>query len=128
MLGVFAAIGFFNSERIIAWFRDDPEVISIGTYALQVQCLSLFVVPLSVCGNMLFQSVGEGGKATFLASLRGGICFVPLLLILTPLLGIRGIQLSQPLADLLSALITLPFILSFIKGLPADHPVTVVQE
>lgn len=127
MLGVFAAIGFYNSERIVMWFRNDPEVISIGTYALQAQCLSLFFVPLSVCGNMLFQSVGKGGKATFLASLRGGICFIPLLLVLTPLLGIRGIQLSQPIADLLSALITLPFIIAFIRALPADQPVSVSE-
>lgn len=124
MLGVFATIGFLNSERIVTWFRNDPEVITIGAYALKAQCLSLFVVPLSVCGNMLFQSVGKGGKATFLASLRGGICFVPLLLILTPLFGIRGIQLSQPIADVISALITLPFILSFIRALPTDRPVS----
>ena len=124
LLGVFAIIGFFYSERIVTWFRNDPEVISIGAYALKAQCLSLFVVPLSVCGNMLFQSVGKGGKATFLASLRGGICFIPLLLILTPLFGIRGIQLSQPIADVMSALITLPFILSFIRALPTDRPIS----
>lgn len=124
LLGVFAIIGVFYSERIVTWFRNDPEVISIGAYALKAQCLSLFVVPLSVCGNMLFQSVGKGGKATFLASLRGGICFIPLLLILTPLFGIRGIQLSQPIADVMSALITLPFILSFIRALPTDRPIS----
>lgn len=123
-LGLFALVGLFNAEGIIAWFRDDPQVISIGVFALQAQCLSLFVVPMSVCGNMLFQSVGEGGKATFLASLRGGICFIPLVLILPSWFGVLGIQLSQPLADLISAAVTLPFVISFIKALPKDHLVT----
>ena len=77
---------------------------------------------------MLFQSVGEGGKATFLASLRGGICFIPLVLILPAWIGVLGIQLSQPLADLISALITLPFIITFLRALSKDHLVDAVAE
>lgn len=127
-LGLFALVGLFNAEHIVAWFRDDPQVIAVGVLALQAQCASLFVVPMSVCGNMLFQSVGEGGKATFLASLRGGICFIPLVLILPAWIGVLGIQLSQPLADLISALITLPFIITFLRALPKDHLVDAVAE
>ncbi len=123
-LGIFAVVGLINASEIIAWFRDDPQVIAIGVLALQAQCASLFVVPMSVCGNMLFQSVGKGGTATFLASLRGGICFIPLVLLLPSWIGIMGIQLAQPIADLISALITLPFVVLFLRALPKDRPVT----
>lgn len=120
LLSIFAVIGFIFAEEIVTLFRDDPKVIEIGTVGLHAQCISLFFISLAACGSMLFQSIGEGRKAAFLASLRSGVCFVPVILILPSLIGIRGIQFAQTIADMLSCAITLPLVINFFRQIPAD--------
>ncbi len=119
LLGAVAVIGFFVSDRIIAIFRDDPEVIRIGTSALAAQFIGQLFQPLTVCSNMLFQSVGSSGKATFISICRNGLCFIPVLLILTATVGLPGVQYSQAIADVLSFFVAAPFGISYVKKLKA---------
>lgn len=116
-LGVFAIIGFLNAETFVGLFRDDPEVIAIGTVALSAQMISLFFQPLSVCANMMFQSIGKNGVATLLSMLRSGVCLIPTLLILSSALGLTGIEIAQPVSDVLAFMISLPFVINFLKTL-----------
>ncbi|MDD2959774.1 MAG: MATE family efflux transporter [Lachnospiraceae bacterium] len=118
LLGVLASAGLLLSGRIIGVFRDDPAVIEIGTLALRWQCVACFFLPLSVCGNMMFQSVGKSGMATFLSALRSGVCFIPLILILPRIFGLTGIQTAQAIADVIAFFITLPLTARFLKSLP----------
>ena len=119
MLGAFAVVGMFMSSELIGLFRDDPAVIEIGTFALRVQFISLFFIPLTVCGNMMFQSVGANGRATFLSALRSGLCFIPILIVLTALFDLTGIQVSQAVADVATFVLTVPFVMSFFRKMPA---------
>ena len=109
--------GWFIVEDVIRLFRDDPAVIDIGVPAMRYQLMSIIVVPISFIGNMLFQSIGKSGRALFLSCLRNGICYVPVLLVLTPTIGLLGIEIAQPISDVLTAIITLPFFISFLKKL-----------
>lgn len=120
ILLVAAVGGIVFAEPIIASFRDDPAVIQIGMGALRAQCIALVLMPVSVCGNMLFQSIGKSAQATFLSCLRSGLFFIPVVVIFSQLWGIRGIQLSQMTADLLSASITIPMLMRFLRSLPED--------
>ena len=120
VLSISAVAGFFCSGWIVALFRDDPEVIRVGVRALRAQCLSLFFLPISLCGNMLFQSIGRSGMATFLSMIRSGIVFIPILWIFSHVFGLLGIQISQVTADIISAAITLPFVVSFFRSMPED--------
>lgn len=115
-------VGAVFAKPIVAAFRDDPLVIEVGTFALRAQCLFLVLLPISVTGNMLFQSIGKSGRATFLASARSGLIFIPVLVIFSRTLGLRGIQIAQPAADLLSAALTVPFLYGFFRTLPPDEP------
>lgn len=116
-LGIFAIVGFLNAGTLVSLFRDDPEVIAIGTVALSAQMISLFFQPLSVCANMMFQSIGKNGVATFLAMLRSGLFLVPILLILSKTLGLTGIEIAQTVADILTFAVSVPFVISFLKTL-----------
>lgn len=121
LLGVLAIIGFIFSGSLIGIFRNDLTVIDIGTVALRFQLIALFFQPLTICSNMMFQSIGENKKATFLALLRSGLFYIPIIILLSRLLGLRGIQVSQTIADVLAFAVTLPMALKFIKGLPEDE-------
>ncbi len=119
-LGVLAIIGMFMSSHLIGVFRDDAEVIRIGTLALQVQLVSLFFIPLTVCGNMMFQSVGSNGRAAFLSGLRSGLCFIPFIILLAELFGLFGVQIAQTVSDIITFIITVPFVIGFFRKLPMD--------
>ena len=76
---------------------------------------------------MLFQSVGKNLVASFLSCLRAGLCYIPLLIILSMTLKLLGIQMTQMVADILTSLITLPFIIYFFRNLPKEDNNEVLQ-
>ena len=86
-----------------------------------LQCCTLITIPVCVCANMLFQSIGLAGRASLLACLRSGVLFIPVLLLLAHFFGLRGIALAQPAADVLAMLISLPFLLGFLHQLPKSE-------
>ncbi len=92
--------GFLFAGSLISIFRrDDLQVIAIGTLALRMQCIALPLSGWVIMNNMMTQTIGKTFKASLLAAARQGIFFIPSVLLLPPLLGIPGIQLSQPTAD-----------------------------
>lgn len=52
-------------------------------------------------------ALGRGGAGFFLGACRQGLCFVPVILLLPRLWGLEGVLYAQPIADLLSAAVTL---------------------
>ncbi|HHT20618.1 MAG TPA: MATE family efflux transporter [Tissierellia bacterium] len=118
LVSITGAIIFINSPSIIRAFRSDAMVVSIGSTMLRYISLSLIAQPMLTSTNMLLQTTGHIKASSFLAATRQGLFFIPLLLVLPPLFGIRGIQISQPIADVLSAIAAIPFLIYFMKNLP----------
>lgn len=117
LLGALAIVGIFLSEDLIGIFRDDSEVIRIGTRALQYQLLALFFQPITICATMLFQSVGANKLATLFSMLRSGVIFIPLLATLHHFIGLYGVQSAQAVADVLTFVVTLPVVIWFMKNM-----------
>lgn len=109
------------AEQIISLFRKEALVIEIGSEALRIQCAFLLVLPVSVVATMLFQSIGKSIPALVLSCLQSGLVFIPLCTILPRFLGVLGIELSQPLAYLTAAIVSLPCMIVFLKRLPKDE-------
>ena len=113
-LCITAAVFFFR-EPIMRWFRDDPDVIRIGSAMLRFLCVTIPLMGFSTYVNQLYQSLGFAVGATILASCRQGIFFVPLVFILPALFGRTGIEAVQATADLLTFLISIPFLIFFFR-------------
>lgn len=113
----FTVGGLLLGDPLVALFLDDPQALEIARYVLRLQCFTMLTVPVCICGNMLFQSIGLAGRASFLACLRSGMVFIPTLLLLAQLFHLRGIEWAQSVTDLLSMLITLPFLIHFLHKL-----------
>ena len=71
--------------------------------------------------NMLYQSIRKPAMSSFLSLLRSGLAFIPVLLLTSQLWGLTGIQISQPVADMLTGLISIPFIIHFLKNTPDEQ-------
>ena len=117
LLTVLGIITFLFAEPIVAWFRNDPEVVAIGAAALRWASVSCILQQTSVSSNMLLQSTGQSRPALILASLRSGIFFIPLVMILPIFFGVRGIETAQPVADICSAFVSLPVALAFLHSM-----------
>jgi len=114
-VAVLSTLGFIFAAPIIRIFQESERVIEVGIPALRFACVGLLSMPLSVPINMLYQSIRRAGVASFLSILRSGALFIPTLLILTSQFDLLGIQLAQPIADLLTGLCSIPFIIAFLR-------------
>ena len=103
-----SALMFIFAPHLIALFRDDPAVIQIGTAALRFQCISFPAQSWIVMSNMMEQSIGRTVPATFLATARQGIFFIPTVWILFATCGLVGIEMAQAVSDLLTLLCAIP--------------------
>ena len=117
MLVVLVGLCWVNGDALIRLFRDDPAVTAVALPAFHYQCLAMLLHPIIVVANMTFQSVGASGRATFLACCRQGVFFIPLILILPRTHGLFGVEICQPIADVLTFLVSLPFLLAFLQQL-----------
>ena len=117
MLVVLVGLCWVNSDALIRLFRDDPAVTAVALPAFHYQCLAMLLQPIIVVANMTFQSVGASGRATFLACCRQGVFFIPLILILPRTHGLFGVEICQPIADVLTFLVSLPFLIAFLQQL-----------
>ena len=116
LLAVGGLMALFAPD-LIALFRDDPEVIAIGTAALRYQCLTFWFLSWTVMSQMMLQTIGRTAPATFLAVARQGIFFIPLVWLLTSLLGLTGLELTQTVADLFTLACSIPVQLKVLKEL-----------
>lgn len=114
---VLSGIMFVFAPWVIGRFRSEAEVVEIGSKVLRYLCVSLIFLPTALTANMTFQSIGKKGRALFLACCQNGLFFVPLALILPRFVGLTGLELSQPIAYVLAAIVSVPFLITFKKHL-----------
>ncbi len=101
---VMSTIVFFKAGTFARLLRDDDMVVFIATRALKLQCIASIFLPFCVITEMVLQSTGSKLAASILSSLRGGLFFIPALLILSHYRGLSGIQEAQPLAFVLAVI------------------------
>ncbi|MCD8105871.1 MAG: MATE family efflux transporter [Lachnospiraceae bacterium] len=106
---VLCGVSLLFSGHIIALFRrDDAEVIAIGTFALRAQLITMPLWGYYIMCNMFSQSIGYGFRSSIISCARQGLFLIPVLAVLPRFFGLRGLQLSQPVSDILA------FILAFV--------------
>lgn len=110
-LSCISLIGGVSGESIISLFREDAEVVRIGTDTLRWQLLTYPLGAFIMLSNMMMQSVNKPIRANLLAAARRGLFFIPFLLILPRCHGLRGLEICQPLADVCTFILSLPVLL-----------------
>ncbi|MDE7293049.1 MAG: MATE family efflux transporter [Oscillospiraceae bacterium] len=116
-MAVFGLLSFIFAPSLVAFFRDDPEVIAAGTPLLRYQCITSVFQGMIVMTNMILQNMGKTVRASILAVARQGLFFIPLLHILTKYWGLHGLTLTQSAADLLTAIVTAPMMIIMLREL-----------
>lgn len=119
---VFGLTAAAFSPSIISQFtKTDLEMIRIGQTALRLNGLSFVVFGIYTVYSSLFLAMGKAKEGLLLGVCRQGICFIPMILLLPRLWGLRGILWAQPAADVLSAVITVCMALRLAGKLKAEQ-------
>lgn len=117
--------GIIFAPEIVAFFRDeDPILIEIGARVLRWQCLAFPLVGLTTPTNMLLQNICRTLPATILAMSRQGLFFIPAILIVPQIWGIRGLEATMAIADTCTFLLALPFVIGILNELSAKEKVS----
>lgn len=116
-----ASVLFIFAPQIICWFLNDAEVIEIGTFALRAQAAGLPLHAIIISTNMLMQSTGKNLQASFLSMNRQGVYFIPLIFILPRVLHLTGVEITQAISDVLSALTAIPYMIWFFRKLGKEQ-------
>ena len=117
-VGGLSLLSMLNAEWVISLFQKKEEVIAIGSVALRYTCIGMMFMALSVPVNMLYQSIQKPTISSILSLIRAGAVTIPYLIIFVPFLGLTAIQTAQPVADVIGGIISLPFIIHFLKHHP----------
>ena len=70
--------------------------------------------------EMTLQSTGHRFQASIMSSLRSGLLFIPLLVLLAAIRGLSGIQEAQPLSYVLTLIPSLYMMVWFFRRLPQN--------
>ena len=112
---VFGGFSALFAKEIMWFFCDDAEVAVIGTKTLYFLCACIPFMAFSTFVNQLYQGLGFKLQATFLASCRQGIFFLPVIWLLPLFIDLTGVQSAQSIADICTFFISIPFIIIFYK-------------
>lgn len=104
IFGVILAL--FPAAIVSRFTKGDAEMIRIGAASLRANGFSIMLFGFYTVYSSLFLALGKGREGFILGACRQGICFIPVILLLPIVWGLNGILYAQPIADVLSAVIT----------------------
>ena len=104
IFGVILAL--FPTAIVSQFTKGDAGMIRIGAASLRANGISIMLFGFYTVYSSLFLALGKGREGFILGACRQGICFIPVILLLPIVWGLNGIMYAQPIADVLSAVIT----------------------
>ena len=114
---VWTVIVYIFAPSILSIFGTDENVLNIAVPALRAAIIMFITFGFQFTYSTLYLSTGKALGGVFLNSLRQGIVFIPIILLLPKLMGLNGVIYAQTISDLITTIITIPFAISIHKKL-----------
>lgn len=102
-------------ETLLALFSLEENAMNMGRNAIRIMSFSFLTAGLSVISVNAFQSLGKGLFALLMSILRQAGLLIPLSLILSAPMGINGVWMSFPIAEVTCTIIFLPILIIYYK-------------
>lgn len=113
---VFAGIMFFP-ETISSLFSTEANLIAQAAPAMTIVFLATPFITIQLIGSAYYQAIGKPLPALLLTLTKQGFFLIPLILILPEFYGLDGVWYAFPIADSLSAVVTVFFLWSAYRKL-----------
>ncbi len=100
-----AALYIIFAKPLISLFNGNPVIVDYGRWLLISQVALYPAFGLCYMMTITYQTIGASRYGLFLSMIRQGLFYIPFILILPKFLGVNGIYLSQPAADILTIIV-----------------------
>lgn len=115
---VIAAIVFIIfSKPIVSLFGTDTDMVLLASKALKLNAVLFVTFGVQMVYASLYLAIGKSLIGSVLSLSRQGIFFFPLMFLLPHLFGLNGVICVQPMADLLTTVITIIFAAKITRNL-----------
>ena len=114
---LWTVIVYIFAPSILSIFGTDENVLNIAMPALRAVLIMFITFGFQFTYSTLYLSTGKALGGVFLNSLRQGIVFIPIILLLPKFMGLNGVIYAQTISDLITTIITIPFAISIHKKL-----------
>lgn len=116
-LSIFALIMLFPEQIVSAFvsssesldartLADNAEILRRTPSALRWIFLATPIITVQLIGSAYFQAIGKAVPALLLSLTKQGFFLIPLILILPTFMGVLGVWVAFPIADVLSTIVT----------------------
>ena len=120
IISIFSFVLFqiFPRQILGLFGTGEPEYFTFGVRFFRIFLFFIWLDALQPITSTFFTSIGKPAKGIFLSLTRQIIFFIPLLLILPRFMGIEGCIYCGPIADFLSAVVTIIMAFLEFKNMP----------
>lgn len=114
-------VTFALAPQLVGFFSDDPKVLGIATLTLRMESFTMALTGMAMITNFLLQTTGRMWRATILGACRLGLVLGPVVTVLPRFAGLLGVQVAQPVTDVITGIIALPMAFSILRELRAEE-------
>lgn len=90
---------------LLRMFIADEHIVALGTPMLRIQQIGMMFMSIVLVTTVIFQAAGKAWGAFLLSVSRQGVIFAVVICTVSRLFGYTGVLMSQPAADVLTALL-----------------------
>jgi len=101
---VFTAVVMLFPKVFAGMFTSDEQLLALAAEKLPLFIAGLLVFGIQMTCQTTFMGLGKAKISLFIALWRKVILLIPLALILPRFMGVNGVYLAEPIADITSAL------------------------
>ncbi len=103
-------------DKLISMFGGDDSLMRVGVPAFRIISLCFVPAAVSIIMITLFQAVGKGFWGMFISFARQLVVLLPAAYILSVTVGVDAVWYAFPIAELMSLIVALFFLIKIVKG------------
>ena len=102
--------------QILKIFDASDNMLAIGVPALRIISFSFLIAPFSIVSSGTFQALGKGTFSLIISLIRQLIVILPLSYLLSRVMGMKGVWVAFPIAEIVAGILTTIYLRKLYKN------------
>lgn len=102
--------------QILKIFDASDNMLAIGVPALRIISFSFLIAPFSIVSSGTFQALGKGTFSLIISLIRQLIVILPLSYLLSRIMGMKGVWVAFPIAEIVAGILTTIYLRKLYKN------------
>jgi MATE efflux family protein len=102
--------------QILKIFDASDNMLAIGVPALRIISFLFLIAPFSIVSSGTFQALGKGTFSLIISLIRQLIVILPLSYLLSRVMGMKGVWVAFPIAEIVAGILTIIYLRKLYKN------------